>query len=121
MIDDKLHILFAGPVLNGVTKYVRVPVREGTIGIHIGWLDATSSAAITLELSSFPGANDQFASAGAAWEWLASGVAIPGPTGAAASSSGVNVENVRQNYARLKIVAAANCSFDIRDGTAGLP
>lgn len=120
-IDASIHTLFAGVVLNAVTKYVAVPVRNGTIGIDIGWLDATSNATITLELSSFPNAAANFSVAGAAWEWKDSGLVITGPVGVAAGSSLVNVENVRQNYARLKIVATANCLFDIRDGTAGLP
>jgi len=121
MIDPGAHILFAGAVLNGVTKYVAVPVRNGTIGVDIGWLDATSAATITLELSSFPNGAANFSVAGAAWEWSPSGLTITGPTAAAAGSALLNVENVRQNYARLKIVATANCSFDIRDGTIGLP
>jgi hypothetical protein len=121
MIDTGAHTLFAGTVNNGATKYIAIPVRKGTIGIDIGWLDATSSATITLELSSFPNAAANVAAAGAAWEWTPSGLTITGPVAAAAGSTGVNVENVRQLFARLKIVAAANCSFDIRDGTATLP
>jgi hypothetical protein len=121
MIDPGAHILFAGAVTNGVTKFVAVPVRKGTIGVDLGWLDATSAATVTLELSSFPNAAANVTAAGAAWEWTPSGLTITGPVASAAGSVGINVENVRQQYARLKIVATANCSFDIRDGTAGLP
>lgn len=121
MIDVNLHTLFAGAVLNAATKYVEVPVRNGALGAHIGWLDATSNATITLELSSFPNAHLTAQAAGAAWEWKDSGLVITGPVGVAAGSTLLNVENARQEYARLKIVATANCSFDIRDGTVGLP
>ncbi len=109
-------VLYKGPVANSETLYIEVPIRNGTLGAHIGWLDATSSATVTLELSSFHGAAPTVA--GAAWEWEDSGETITGPAGAAAGSTIVNVENVRQRKARLKIVGAAACQFDIRDGTA---
>lgn len=107
--------LFNGKVANGETLYVEVPIRDGAIGAQIGWKDATSSATITLELSSFPGVSA--VNAGAAWEWKDSGVSITGPAAAAAGSSLVDVENVRQRRARLKIVAAALCVLEIHDGT----
>ena len=50
-------ILFKGKLASSETKYVNVPVRNGTLGAHIGWLDAVSSATITLELGSFEGAS----------------------------------------------------------------
>lgn len=112
---DEKGILYKGPVANSETLYVEVPIRNGALGCHIGWLDATSSATITLELSSFPGA--KATSAGTAWEWKDSAVSITGPAASAAGSTIVNVENVRQKKARLKIVGAAACLFDIRDGT----
>lgn len=108
--------LFKGTVANAATQYVNVPIHNGCIGLHIGWLDATSSATITLELSSFGAYDAPYDAAGAAWEWKDSGVAITGPAASAAGSILVNAENVRQLRARLKIVAAANCSFEIYDG-----
>lgn len=117
MIDPALHTLFVGSVAVGVTKFVPVPVRFGHIGVDIGWLDATSNATITLELTSTQA--DVFA-AGNAWEWKASGVAVTGPVAAAAGGSFVNIENVRQQRARLRILGvAATSNFDIRDGTSG--
>lgn len=116
MTDPNLHALFIGTVANGATKFVPVPIRYGRIGLQIAWVDAVSAATITLELTS---SQADVNAAGAAWEWEASGVAITGPTAAAADSTLVNIENCRQQRARLKIVATANCSFDIRDGTAG--
>ena len=107
--------LFSGAIANGATRYIEVFVRGGSIGVHIGWMDATSSATITLELGSFDGA---ITVAGAAWEWKDSGLTITGPAASAAGSTLVNVENVRQLRARLKIVAAAASVFDIRDGQA---
>lgn len=113
---DNLDILFAGAVANGETKYIEVPVRNGAVGADIGWLDATSSATITLELTSFKNASAVVA--GPAWVWKDSGLTITGPVAAAAGATLLNVENVRQTRARLKIVCAAASMFDIRDGTA---
>jgi len=44
--------LFTGTVASGATIYVSVPIRDGRIGAFVGWLDAVSSATITLELTS---------------------------------------------------------------------
>ena len=109
-------ILFRGKVATTTTFYVPVPVRDGTIGAQLGWLDAVSSATFTLELSSFEGATKT--SAGTAWEWKDSGLTIAGPAASAAGSTLVNVENVRQKSARFKVVTAAVSEFDFRDGTA---
>jgi len=109
-----LAILFQGKVATSTTLYVPVPIHNGTIGAHIGWLDAVSSATITLELSSFVSASPTVA--GSAWEWKDSGVSLTGPAASAAGSILVNVENVRQRHARLKIVTAAVSFLDIRDG-----
>lgn len=114
-LKTEAPVLFRDSIPTSTTIYIPVPVRNGTIGIHIGWLDATSSATVTLEIGSFAAAS--LTTAGQAWEWEDSGLSITGPAGAAAGSSVVNVENVRQWFARLKIVTAAASSFDIRDGT----
>lgn len=116
-LQSESPVIFRGAIASSETRYLVVPIRGGTIGVHIGWLDATSSATITLELSCFRNANPNVA--GAAWEWKDSGLTITGPIGSAASSSLLNVENVRQQRARLKIVGAAACMFDIRDNTDG--
>lgn len=107
--------LFQGTVTNGATKYVPVPIFNGAIGAHIAWRDATSSAAITLELGSFDSDEAPVETAGT-YQWVNSGAAITGPSATAAGSVLVNIDNVRQKRARLKIVAAANCDFDIRSG-----
>lgn len=99
---------------NGQTKYVEVPVLNGTIGIQLAWLDATSSATVTLELTSFR--RVAAIEAGNAWEWKDSGLTFTGPAGSAAGSLLINVENVRQARARLKIVGAAASLFDLRGG-----
>lgn len=101
-------------ILSG-TSYVNVPVVKGMIGLQVSWVDATSNAAITLELSSFPveeAGRDQVAG----YVWGASGVTITGPAASAAGTALVNVENVRQSRARLKIVTAANTSLIIYNG-----
>lgn len=109
-------VLFAGKLASGVTQYIPIPVRKGTIGAQIGWLDAVSSATITLELSSFAEVSSTVA--GTAWQWSDSGLTITGPAASAAGSVRIDVENCRQPLARIKIVTAAISNFDIRDGTA---
>lgn len=108
--------LFEGTVANGATQYVPVPVREGTIGLYIAWTDATSSATITLELTSMSSVDAPVTTAGT-YQWKDSGETITGPAASAAGASMVNLGNVRQHRGRLKIVAAANCAFKIYDGT----
>ncbi len=110
--------LFKGTVANGATKYVGLPLRpDGGVGCQIAWKDAASSATITLELTSFPATDAPVDEAGAAWEWKDSGLSITGPAASAAGSVLVNAENVRQRRARIKIVAAAACDFEIHNGS----
>lgn len=109
--------LFKGTVANGATVYIGVPITaDGAIGLHIGWKDATSSATITLELSSFDAMDAPTSEAGSAWEWKNSGETITGPAASAAGCTLVHLENVRQRRARLKIVAAAACDLEIHSG-----
>jgi len=108
------HILFSGAIPTGTTVYVPIPVKAGCIGAFIGWPDAVSSATITLELTSNMTVSPVVA--GTAAQWKDSGVSITGPAASAAGSSLVNVENVRQRRARIKIVTAAATTLDIRDG-----
>lgn len=115
-LQSEAPVLFSGTVVNGETKYVPVPIRNGALGAQIGWLTAAASATITLELSSFPDISPYVA--GTAYQWTDSGVAITGPSATAIGSTTVNVENVRQKQARLKIVGAATSPLEIRDGTA---
>lgn len=110
--------LFDGTVANAATQYVGVPVSidDGSIGVQIAWLDATSSATITLELTSYDSDEAPISVAGSAWKWIASGVTVTGPAAAAAGATLLNVENVRQRRARLKIIAAANSRLQILEG-----
>ncbi len=104
-----------GTIASAATVYVNVPVVKGMIGAQISWIDAVSSATITLELSSFPveeAGRDQ----AAGYVWGASGVTITGPAASAAGTALVNVENVRQSRARFKIVGAATTSLIIYNG-----
>jgi hypothetical protein len=112
----RTHLLFKGAVLSAATQYVPLPISGGTIGAQIAWLDATSSATLTIETSNYDANDAPLTDAGSAWEWKGSGLTITGPTGAAAGSTTLNIENVRQKRARLKIVAAANCLFEVTDG-----
>lgn len=109
--------IFKGTIPISTTKYVGLPIHDdGNVGAQIAWKDATSSATITLELSCFSSDEAPNDEAGSAWEWKDSGVTVTGPAGSAAGSSLVNVENVRQLRARLKIVTAAACDLEIYDG-----
>lgn len=101
-------------VANGETKYLEIPVVDGTIGCQLAWLDSTSSATVTLELTHYH--RIAATTAGTAWQWRDSGLTFTGPSGAGAGAVQVNVENVRQRRARLKIVGAAASSFDIQGG-----
>ncbi len=107
--------LFEGVLTHPVTQYVNVPVVKGMLGCHIAWKDATSSAAITIELSSFPVEEAVTETAGT-YQWKDSAVVITGPAASAAGSVLVNVENVRQSRARLKIVTAATSTLVIYNG-----
>lgn len=102
-------------VANGETKYIEVPVRDdGSIGLQLAWMDATSSATVTLELTSYR--RVAAAVVGNAWEWKDSGLTFTGPVASAAGSLQINIENVRQLRARLKIVGAAASTLDLRGG-----
>lgn len=107
--------LFDDKIPTSTTLYVEVPVRSGAVGAFIGWPDATSSATITLELTSDPKVSYADTAANA---WKDSGVTITGPAASAAGAAAVNVENVRQRRARIKIVTAAVTTLRIWDGTA---
>jgi hypothetical protein len=110
------NILFAGKLASGVTQYVEWPVRDGKLGGEISWPDATSAATLTLEFTSRLGV--AVTVAGRASEWKDSGVSITGPAGTAEGAALLNLENIRQSRARLKIVTTAVTTLDIRDGMA---
>lgn len=115
-LQSESPVLFSGRIATSTTLYVPVPIRDGKIGAQIGWPDAVSSATITLELSSQPVSPTI---AGPANHWTTeSGVSITGPAASAAGSVTVNVENVRQKFARFKIVTAAVTHLEIWDGLA---
>jgi hypothetical protein len=107
--------LFKGVLTHPTTKYIGLPIRDGHTGAHITWKDGTSSATITLEMSGYDAQDAPVETAGT-YQWKDSGVAITGPTAAGAGGSLVNVENVRQYRARLKIVTVATSDFEIYDG-----
>lgn len=108
--------LFKGVLTHPTTQYVGLPIHDGVAGGQIAWKDATSSATITLELTSFGPDEAPGNVAGAAWEWKDSGETITGPVASAAGSTLVNLENVRQRRGRYKIVTAADCDLEIYDG-----
>lgn len=110
--------LFKGVLTHPTTKYVGLPMGAASVlALHVAWLDATSSATITLETTEFPASEAPVEEAGAAWEWFSeTGITITGPTAAAASSSMTHMSNVGASRARLKIVTAATCDLEVRCG-----
>ena len=104
-----------GTIAAAATQYVGVPVIKGMIGVYIAWVDATSSATITLELTSFPPEEAATTTAGT-YQWKDSGETFTGPAASVAGSLLINIENVRQSRARLKIVGAATTSLIIYNG-----
>lgn len=104
-----------GTIAGSSTQYIGVPVINGMIGVYIAWIDATSNAAITLELTSFPSEEAVTTTAGT-YQWKDSGLTFTGPAASAAGSLLINVENVRQSRARLKVVATANTKLVIYNG-----
>jgi hypothetical protein len=88
------------------------------VTIDIAWRDATSIATITLETTLFDAYDAPVDAAGAAYEWKnESSVTIAGPAAAAAGSTKVHVSNLSAPRTRLKIVAAADCDFEIYSHT----
>lgn len=119
MSDIHDGLLFRGAVASGVTFYIPVPIRNGALGAFVSWPDSVSSATITLEMTSSPAGRSP-AAAGTGNQWKDSGVSITGPAASALGSLLVNVENVRQKYARLKVVTAAATTLEVFDGTSHL-
>jgi hypothetical protein len=110
--------LFEGTVANGQTVYIGVPIHDGVIGLQVAWLDATASATVTLELTSWGVEDAPVSDAGSAWHWKGSGETITGPAASAAGSTLIHLENVRQRRARLKIVGAAASPMVVLNGAA---
>lgn len=118
-VTDRLSkSLFDGTVANAATQYVGVPITRRSLGVQIRWLDATSAATITLEYTNMGPNEAPVETAGDASVWGDSGVTVTGPTATAESCSFLNLDNINQRRARLKIVATADCLFDIREGLA---
>ena len=112
-MSKETGLLFRGQIATTTTSYVEVPVRDGKVGAFVGWPDAVSSATITVEVtSSRASASDVSAN-----QWKDSGASLTGPAASAAGSLAINLENVRQKRARIKIVTAAATTLEIWDGT----
>lgn len=108
--------LYKATIPTTTTVYVGIPIINGTIGLQIAWLDAVAAATITLELTSVGPEDAPVATAGSAWVWKNSGETLTGPAASAASSILVNLENVRQERARLKIVTTAISPIEVWNG-----
>ncbi len=108
--------IFRGTQANSTTVYYPLPVHRGEIGFQFAWTDATSSATVTLEYTNFDALEAPYDAAGAAYEWKDSGETITGPAGSAAGSTIVSLTNKHVLRARIKVVAAANCSLIILNG-----
>jgi hypothetical protein len=108
--------LFKGTIPTATTKYIAVPVDPvtGRLFLDVQWKDAISSATITLETTGSSQADADVNAAGAAWQWKTeAGITITGPAAAAAGSTKVHTTALCCRRARLKIVTAAACDFEI--------
>jgi len=112
-------LLFQGVIANATTKYIGVPLgSSGRFSLDIQWKDATSSATITLESTQSPHTIAPVEEAGDAWEWKTeTGVSITGPAASAAGSTKLHVSNMGPCRLRLKIVTAAQSTFEIYGST----
>ncbi len=119
-------LLFKGTLPTTVTEYVNVPIGpNGRLFLDVQWKDATSSATITIETTGSPAQPEgtlvdgvPYTTAGQAWQWKnESGITITGPAASAAGSTKVHVSNLFTKRARLKIVTAAACIFEIHSET----
>lgn len=124
--------LFRGAQTNATTIAVPVPIVAGCIGLHVSWPDATTAASFVLELSSYPSELATVGAGGAGTEqpggghaylagaapqfWADSGQVIAAVVAGAAGSFLINATGVRQQRARLRITATANCSWLIWQG-----
>jgi hypothetical protein len=107
--------LYKNTALSG-TVYIGVPITNGSVGVQLAWLDATSSAAVTLELTNYSAEDAPTTTAGAANVWIASGVSIIGPSAAAIGGVLLNLDGIRQKRARLKVVTAATTNLEVIEG-----
>jgi hypothetical protein len=105
--------LFKGQLSASTVTYIEIPVRCGCVGAQVAWPDATSAATIGLEFSSNPGAG---ASSTKADDWTDSGVTITGPAATGAGSVMLNVDNIRQKRARIKVTTTAVTNLTVWDG-----
>ena len=108
--------IFRGPILAGATLYVGIPFGpiNWLVFVDVQWRDAVSSATITLETTASNSEDAPVDVPGQAWQWKTDAtVTIAGPTAIAAGSTKVTISNAAAPRGRLKIVAAANCDFEI--------
>lgn len=110
--------IFRGAQATGTTIYYPVQIHRGVLGVQFAWIDATSNATVTVELTSFDADEAPYDVAGSAWKWKDSGQTITGPAASAAGSTLIQFENVRALRGRLKVVTTANSNFVIFDGVA---
>jgi hypothetical protein len=111
---------------------IPVPIVAGCIGLHVSWPDATTAGSFVLELSSFPeqiaplwaggagtavpGGGTAFVAGASAQFWPDSGETIAAVVAGAAGSFLINLSNVRQQRARLRITSTADCFWEIYNG-----
>lgn len=103
------------------TYFIGVPVERfggaAFVGLQIAWRTAGFAATFTLELTSYDESDAPVSVAGAANVWIAApGVTIAAATGAGVGASLVNVENVRQKRARLRVVVTVAGLLDVLRG-----
>lgn len=98
-------------VANAATRYVDLPIPSSKLhSVQIAWLDAISSATITIESTNRTPNDASFDSTNAAL-WSADATSITGPNGTAIGSVMVNLADKGFRRARLKIIASAASKF----------
>lgn len=109
--------LYKATIPTTTTVYIGVPIVCGVIGLFLAWSDAVGAATITLELTSMSADDAPLATAGT-YQWRGSGETITGPAASAAGNAMVNLENVRQLRARLKVVTTAVTPLEVHNGVS---
>jgi hypothetical protein len=123
---------FKGAQTSGTVIAVPLKVIAGRIGAHVSWPDATTAATFVLELSSFNATDAPIGAGGAGTKqagdgnaylagasaqfWPDSGETIAAVVAGAAGGFFINVANVGQHRARLRISASADSQWEIYDG-----
>ena len=107
-----------GTIANATTVYVSIPTGTNGAAVDVKWLDAITSAALTLQCTNSPPGEAPVRVAGTAEKWAALPAAsivgaLTAPNGTAIGSTKVRIKDVPGKRVRLQIVTAAISNFVI--------